>query len=638
MKRKIKYIALFSSLFLVGCANSNGGTISNPNVNTNPTDSNEIPDEVDNSVDKETILTSTNYILDSEDNFSSIPENVTEINLVQDNTLAGSGYTVVSNVITISTKGNYLISGTLSDGYIVVKKNIQAHIFLNGVSITSLSGSPLIYKKDTTGGLNSVITLIEGTTNYFTDANSEEYTSGDYDEDTLEFDNNAAIFAKRNLTINGSGTLNVRSYFHQGIRSKNSLKILGGTINVNSYSHSIKGDEAVFTSGGVINAVSSEGDGIKTDEPDLGTDYDASLYNAKFTDTTITIESKYDGIQVYNMLCIDGGYYKITNGGGTNNRKEYLNNPERDENGNIVYEDGEISYPSSKSFKTSLDYSNDISSGASSIYLIDGTFVIDSVDDAVNANNGCYVDGGVFTINAGDDGVHADSKIEVNSGEINIVNSYEGIEASNIEVNGGSINITSTDDGINASNKLSNVLDGSYDEACQMYFNGGNVVVNAEGDGIDSNGCVQFNSGIVYINGPSGSGNSAIDTNGGYVINGGEIVALGSSGMLELPKSNSAQNSATLSASIKSGDLVNVYNSSNDEMLSYIANKSSDSISVSLNSLELNQDYKIYINNSLLKSWTQDSVVYSDINAQNGVGEGKPGGTGQPGGGNKPGH
>ena len=58
---------------------------------------------------------------------------------------------------------------------------------------------------------------------------------------------------------------------------------------------------------------------------------------------------------------------------------------------------------------------------------------------------------GIFHIKSGDDGIHADNVLEINGGDINITDSYEGLEAAHITVNDGNINLVASDDGINAS-------------------------------------------------------------------------------------------------------------------------------------------------------------------------------------------
>ena len=80
----------------------------------------------------------------------------------------------------------------------------------------------------------------------------------------------------------------------------------------------------------------------------------------------------------------------------------------------------------------------------------------------------------------------------------------------------------------------------SSDSSVLLTINGGNIFVNAGGDGLDSNGNIVMNGGNVTVLGPTSDGDTALDFDGAFTINGGVLMAFGSSGMLETP--TSAQN------------------------------------------------------------------------------------------------
>lgn len=291
-----KGLVLFaSSLLLFGCGNLNNISMSD-NVNNDSNSSQDIPDQTDDDDSIENIEGNTSTITTDEEQIVDAPSDAKSIELVQDGTVAIDGIVVENNVITFENAGSYIVTGSLSDGYLFIKKDINVHLYLNGVSIRTFTGSPLIFMKDSKSGSSSIITLIKNTVNVLKDANSENYISGDYDTDNAKYDNNGAIFSKRDLTINGEGSLEVKSYYHQGIRCKTNLKVLNGNISVDAYDNGIKGDKNVSLLGGTVNVISSNGDGVKTDEPDTTDEYDASLYNAKFSDVNLTIDAKYDGI------------------------------------------------------------------------------------------------------------------------------------------------------------------------------------------------------------------------------------------------------------------------------------------------------------------------------------------------------
>ncbi|MBO5564730.1 MAG: carbohydrate-binding domain-containing protein [Lachnospiraceae bacterium] len=92
-----------------------------------------------------------------------------------------------------------------------------------------------------------------------------------------------------------------------------------------------------------------------------------------------------------------------------------------------------------------------------SIRIYDGTIAIDVSDDAIHTDNDetagkgyIYIYGGSFSIRAGDDAIHAATALLITEGDIDIQESYEGLEGDTVDVTGGNIDIKASDDGINA--------------------------------------------------------------------------------------------------------------------------------------------------------------------------------------------
>jgi hypothetical protein len=145
--------------------------------------------------------------------------------------------------------------------------------------------------------------------------------------------------------------------------------------------------------------------------------------------------------------------------------------------------------------------------------------------------------------------MHADMTLTVNDGTLNISQSYEGLESAAIVINGGDIQITASDDGVNvAGGNDSSSTEGrlgqdAFSDSGQylLTINGGNLVVDAGGDGLDSNGSIVMSGGQVIVNGPTNDGNGPLDYNGTFTISGGFIVAVGSSGMAQTTSDSSSQ-------------------------------------------------------------------------------------------------
>ena len=144
----------------------------------------------------------------------------------------------------------------------------------------------------------------------------------------------------------------------------------------------------------------------------------------------------------------------------------------------------------------------------------DGLHTENSDDDTLGY---IYIGGGSLTVNAGDDAIHAVSVVQIDGGTITL-QAAEGIEATYIQINGGTINIQSSDDGINAARKS-----GAYTPTVEI--NDGDITVTmgaGDTDGIDSNGNIIVNGGVIRV-----TGNSTFDYDGSAQYNGGTIIANG---------------------------------------------------------------------------------------------------------------
>lgn len=159
-----------------------------------------------------------------------------------------------------------------------------------------------------------------------------------------------------------------------------------------------------------------------------------------------------------------------------------------------------------------------------SIRIADGTLNLTAGTDGLHAENSdddslgyIYIAGGTIDIQASDDCIHAASVIQINDGKITVTGS-EGLEGTCIQINGGTLSVSGTDDGINAGQKSD-----SY--KAEIEINGGSItIVMASGDtdGIDSNGDIVVNGGVISV-----TGGSTFDCDGTATYNGGSIIVNG---------------------------------------------------------------------------------------------------------------
>ncbi len=534
----------------------------------------------------------------------------TKITLEDSLAAEGPNYTLGGGKLKITGDGTYVLSGKLSDGQIIVDapKDADVRLVLCGVEIHCSSSAPIFVNSAD----KAIISLPEGMENKLSD-NGESTTS-----DGIEI--TAALFSRESLTINGTGTLNVTGA-KDGITSKDTLKITGGIINVDAKDDGIVGKDRVLIRDGNI-TVNAVGDGIKSTndtDPDYGYIY---VEGGK-----IAVTSDADGLDAQTSILIIGGELDIKTGGGSANVTSSGQMQGGGFFGRYPQGGGQSAIINSVSAKA-------LKAGAY-LDISGGTFVIDSADDAIHSNDTVRINRGKLDISTGDDGIHANTKLEISGGEIVIAKSYEGIEAQDLTVTGGYIDVTSSDDGFNAAGGSDGDTDG--DRMWQDRFNtsqnvnfeisGGEIYVNAQGDGIDSNGSLTISGGAVFVSGPTNSGNGYVDVgegNCGFYTNGGIYLGTGNSGMLVTPSADSAQNSITASVSGDAGSTIVIKDADGTELVSFKAAKQYNTITVSHPDIEIGDKVTVFIDGAEVATLECTSVS---------TGGGMGGGMGGPGGG-----
>ena len=132
------------------------------------------------------------------------------------------------------------------------------------------------------------------------------------------------------------------------------------------------------------------------------------------------------------------------------------------------------------------------------------------------------------------------------------------------------------------------------DENCLIQINGGTIVLDAKGDGIDSNGSVEVNGGVLLVNGPTSNGDGAFDYNGSATVNGGTVLMVGSTGMAQ-NFSSGTQPFAMINANGNAGDYVAVTDSNGTVIASLKATKQFGNVLVSSPSFTEGSEYSLVI-------------------------------------------
>ena len=500
--------------------------------------------------------------------------------------------------LTITEEGIYILSGRLEDGMIIVDGDESAKIqlVLNNVEISNSRGAAIYVRQAD----KVFITLPEGTTNILSGGDSYE----SLDDNHID----GIIFAKSDLVINGAGSLFVTAVTGHGIVSKDDLKVTGGSITVTASGHGLSGKDSVRIGGGTLSADSTQtADSMESANPmkaadstkaaDFMNESGAAVPSLHITSGkdgihsenadkedkgfiyiaggSITIASEGDCISADAYLQIDGGSLNLTAGKGSVEKTAA-----RDQDGSEI---------STKGIKA-----------AGGMILNEGSFTINSQDDALHSDSSLYIAGGSFEIAAGDDGLHAEKTVTVAGGTIDITTCYEGIEGKDVVISGGSIRLYATDDGLNAAGEGSS----------SILISGGTLYVNADGDGIDSNGDLKVTGGEIYISGPESNADGAIDYEGTAQITGGRLMAVGSSGMAMNFGESSTQGTALINTvSCKAGTEVSVTDEAGNVLLSYTAESGFNSLVVSCPEMVQGGKYMIHVGSEEYEI-TLEELVY----------------------------
>lgn len=510
------------------------------------------------------------------------------------------------------------------------------------IAIFTITGCAMPWQKAADDSSSNVSTVSAGNLSQ----SGENALSLEFDSEDLDSSYNESECTKINLsgsgaTVSGSGVTvengnititSVGSYIISGTLTDGSIKvncsekgtvrlILNGASISSSSTAPVVVEEAkkvlVTLADGTTNTITDKTRQSVDDE-----DFSSAVYSKAdlvFNGSgTLNVNAGYrNGIKSTDDLKVVSGTFNITSNEDGIIGKDLLG-----------IKDGKFTIKSGSDGMKST-YDTDTSKG--NIVITGGEFDITASNDGVHCNGDILISGGNLTISSGDDGVHADDNLQVDGGTIDIKKCCEGLEGVQITLNDGDISIVASDDGINAADGSSSSGMGmggfgggqtsSSDSSILLTINGGNIFVNASGDGLDSNGNIVMNGGNVTVLGPTSDGDTALDFDGAFTINGGVLMAFGSSGMLETP--TSAQNGCcivTTLGTVSANSAFSLMDSSGNVIMSYTPTKNYASAIVYSSDIKSGSTYTVTAG-----STTQSITVNSNVTT-NGVSGGFGGG------------
>ena len=207
--------------------------------------------------------------------------------------------------------GEYRISGTLSEGQIIVDTGedaMEVTLILEGVSVTNPQGPALWVKQ----AKKVTLRLADGSENLLVSGTEADLAAYD---DTRS---GAALYAEDDLSVEGGGSLTIRGYLNNGVTCKDDVKIKGGTLDVLGANNGVRASESVTVSGGALRIVSGN-DGLKTSSAEK-----AGKGFIEISGGSLSISSGGDAVAAVTELRVSGGALKAETRQdlvGTNSRK-----------------------------------------------------------------------------------------------------------------------------------------------------------------------------------------------------------------------------------------------------------------------------------------------------------------------------
>ena len=573
--------------------------------------------------------------------------------------------------VTVTQAGTYQIAGTLGDGALIVEsaENAKITLVLGGVSIKNSTGAAIqISTAD-----DVTIELAEGTTNVLQSGEEVDIAAATESKEAsggaLQSKADLKIKGKGSLTVLGylnNGILTVLGYLNNGIHCTKDLKIKNGNISVTALGHGIKGKNSVTVSGGTVTVTSGK-DGITSDE----TENEEKGF-VTIEDGEIIITSVGDGVSAETTLTVTGGVISIISGGGSANAQQKtdnmrgwwdFDNSASDDNsvsckglkagkalvisgGSItidaqddaLHTDGDMTISGGECI---LSTGDDGAHAALSLTVLDGKITVLTFYEGLEANQ-ITLAGGDLDITASDDGINANGGSDGFSGGFGggfgggrggMGGSFGGRRNDTNNQNGDmtppdNSNMQTPPDGNAPSGNPptmpgqdaadSTTTDDTTIKQPLLLITGGKITVNADGDGLDSNGNLRVEGGDITINGPANGGNGAIDIgteNGGAgVIAGGTLIALGASSMAENFGSTSTQCAFLVTMnSFGAGETITITDSQGTVLYTGVTVKSANSVVFSSADLVVGETYTVTIG-STSATVTQSSTVVGNSN------------------------
>ncbi|MBQ0059854.1 MAG: carbohydrate-binding domain-containing protein, partial [Lachnospiraceae bacterium] len=329
-------------------------------------------------------------------------------------------YLITDSSLTISGNGSYCITGSASEGNIVVDKKCKATLTLSDLSLTSQTTAPLVI------GKNAEVKI---------SCNNAVLTDDEPDADQGE---GAAIKAKSGskVTLNGPGSLTLNGNIKNGFKGAAESNLIIGKkspleLTVTAAANGISCDGSIYICDGNTIQIEAGDDGIKTDPDETDTKSEGTI---TIDGSNISLKAGDDGIQSAKLLTVNGGTFVLDcadDGLHSNDDLDLIKGDISGKTGGkTVHADftltvGDIAYADSQDpAEIPVINIEECYEGleGTTIILNAGKGFISSTDDCVSAGTDydalplAVINGGYWCFVGGDDGIDTNGNFEMHGG------------------------------------------------------------------------------------------------------------------------------------------------------------------------------------------------------------------------------
>ena len=477
-------------------------------------------------------------------------------------TVTGQGASFSDQTLTITQAGTYVLTGSGKNIKLVVEAadTDQVHLVFQNLTLEG-EGTLLQVNK----AQEVVISLAEGSQNALTESQASD------DEEVK-----ATIHSQVPLTLNGTGNLTLTALTKNALEVEDDLKVLGGTYTVKAANHGFKAEGALDIEAATL-TIEAGKDGLLAEH-----DETTERANISLNPTQLSIAATEDGVDAGNELTIKGGTITVSQS-------------EEGLEARVIRQlGGDVTIKSSDDgVNASAGSSSKTTDTSATSKTTDASATSNTADTSSSAGH-ATTDSGTTSSSASQATADPAATSQADQANKDKNATPPSPPAGQAPPQGGQPPQNGQGPG--------GMPPGGQEESdpsLQIILEGGTLTIDAEGDGIDSNGTVSISGGSLVVNGSVQGGNGPLDAAGDITITGGTVWALGTSDMLQGFAQGSTQASITANIAGTAGQTLIILDANGKEVTRQTASKDFQAVIMSSADLVDGQTYTIQVEGTI---------------------------------------